>query len=282
MSMKSRTRSLERIDHKIEKNSSIIEDRLSELLARKGHVETLEVGFGWGRALMQLAWRFRHRDATFHGVDLTCAPPVERSEDLREIGRRFDVASPEELAEMELPRLHFYDATSLHFPDESVDLVYSAVAIRFIARKADFLQEVCRVLTPGGVALLQMGESNWDYPYGLATSDRLLTTYRSRLVLRYGDELIPVPTYFEMCAGDAFRCEFRTRGCVVIITKLRPGRLPLDLDYNEEFSAPARDLGYVNQDGKTTDGFRAVYDVRPERYAELFERGFLAGTPATA
>jgi ubiquinone/menaquinone biosynthesis C-methylase UbiE len=48
-----------------------------------------------------------------------------------------------------VPVLDFYDASTLNFDDESMDFVYSAVTIRFMKKKIEFIEEVARVLRPG-------------------------------------------------------------------------------------------------------------------------------------
>jgi hypothetical protein len=55
---------------------------IEQQLARGGPVSVLEIGFGWGGALVELAWRFRDAPAQFAGVNPEPELPVERAEDL--------------------------------------------------------------------------------------------------------------------------------------------------------------------------------------------------------
>jgi len=277
MSVRSRTRSLAEIDHKIVDESRIIEETLTRLVAAGRPLSVLEVGFGWGRALTELAWMFHDHPIEFHGVDIDCKRPVEHNEDLREIARKFGIVPEPALAGFRVPQLHFYDATRLHFADESIDLIYSAVAIRFFERKAEFLEEVCRVLRPGGVALLQMAELDWNYPYGLANDDENITPYLSRMVLMRGTELIPVPAYFSLFEGDTFRFRFTIDSrCSIIIEKFQRGRLTLGLEYNAGLSGPTIGLpSWQRKLGKPKDGFRSVYDIPADMYRALVEQGLL-------
>jgi ubiquinone/menaquinone biosynthesis C-methylase UbiE len=270
-------RSLAEVNHKLLKNSRILETTLSDLLAKGRPLKVLEVGFGQGRALMELARHFRNDKVTLYGVDKTQAPPVEKREDLRHIARLYDIVPEAELADVELPEIFFYDATRLHFDEASVDLVYSAVTIRFIEHKAEFLEEICRVLKPGGVALLHYGEANWNYPYSLICDNRILTPYTNRFVLKYGEELIPLPSYLKLFEEDAFRFDFlKTSGCVIRVSKFKPARLHLRLLFNHELSISMKTLPYRHGSGKPRGGVRSVYDVRPEIYRALFERGLLS------
>lgn len=273
----SKSRSLSEISYKMAKNSRFIETALSELLAKGKAPKVLEIGFGQGRALLELAWRFRNNDVTFYGVDKTRTLPVEKREDLRHIVRLYKITPEAELANFELPEIFFYDATRLHFGDESLDLIYSAVTIRFIERKAEFLEEICRVLKPGGVALLHMGEHNWNYPYSLICDNRILTPYTNRFVLKYGEELIPLPIYLKLFEADDFRFEFINRStCAIRVSKFKPARVQLQLVFNHELSVSMKMLPYRHGSGMARGGVRSVYDVRPEIYRALFEKGLLS------
>jgi SAM-dependent methyltransferase len=165
----------------------------------------------------------------------------------------------------------------LHFDDESLDLVYSAVVIRFIERKAEFLEEVCRVLKPGGVALLHYGEAGWNYPYSLICHDRILTPHTNRFVLKYNDELIPLPVYLKLFENEALQFGFANHGtCVIQVSKLKSARLDLQLLFNQELSISMKTMPYRHGSGKPRGGVRSVYDVRPEIYHALFEKGLLS------
>lgn len=269
MPTEDRTRSLDHIEHLLRASPGIERSAL-ELLERRSPIDVLEVGFGHGHALMELAWRLRDRDVRFHGVDVGYKSPIETAEDLRAIAREQGIAPADELDGLELPEIHFYDATRLRFEDETMDLVYSAVTIRFMRDKALFIEEACRVLRPGGRAILHIGEGNWNYPRGPARDDQVLTPSTSRIVLKHRGELIPLPEYLSLFEGDVFRFRLtpQTR-CILIVDKLASGTLDLELDYDEELSMPGRKVPLRNRHGEVRGGFRTVYDVRPEHYARL-------------
>lgn len=273
MPTEDRTRGLREIERLL-RAAGGVEAAVSALLAQRTPIDVLEVGFGHGRALLELAWRFRDDDVAFHGIDLGYKSGIGSREDLRAVARTYEIVPEADVDGFELPDIHFYDATRLRLPDESVDLVVSAVTIRFMHDKAAFIEEVCRVLRPGGRAILHVGEANWDYPWGPAVDDRLLTPYTSRLVLRHGDELIPLGAYLELFAGETFRFGLtpETR-CILTVEKRAPGSLALDLDYDDELSMPGRRLPLKNRHGEVRGGFRTVYDVRAEHYERLVAQG---------
>jgi hypothetical protein len=70
MPSEDRLRSLAHINHHLRAAGSL-EEHISRLLEKQdGRVEVLEVGFGYGRVLLELSWLFRDREVGFHGVDL--------------------------------------------------------------------------------------------------------------------------------------------------------------------------------------------------------------------
>jgi SAM-dependent methyltransferase len=264
-----RTRSLANIEHLL-RAAGGVESAVAGLLERRTPIDVLEVGFGHGRALLELAWRLRDREVTFHGVDIGYKSPVQTREDLRGVARSYGLIPEPELDRFELPHIYLYDATRLDFRDESLDLVYSAVTIRFMRDKALHLEEVCRVLRPGARAILHIGESNWDYTWGKLSDDRLLTPYTSRFVLKHGEELIPLGDYLRLFERDVFRFELTpSTRCILIIDKLKSGSLSLRLDYNDELSMSGRKLPLRNAKGEIRGGFRSVYDVRTDVYERL-------------
>jgi SAM-dependent methyltransferase len=268
-----RTRSLDNIEELL-RAAGGVQSPIEELLERRSPLDVLEVGFGHGHALLELAWRLRDRPVVFHGVDIGYKSPIKTREDLREIARENEIVPAEALASFTLPYIDFYDATELRFPDESLDFVFSAVTIRFMQDKARHIEEACRVLRPGGRAILHLGESNWDYPAGKVCDDRLLTPYTSRIVLKHGDELVPLPEYMSLFEGDTFRFSFtRETRCILTVDKLASGTLSLELDYDNERSMSGRKLPLLNRHGDVRGGFRTVYDVRTPIYERLVASG---------
>jgi len=273
-----RNRSLAEVNHKFLKNSSILETLLDERLAGGGDrpLNVLEVGCGHGRVLTELAIRYHGKPVVFHGVTLERRPPITCDEDLIELARRLHLADEAQLERLTPPHVYFYDASKLHFDDESLDFIYSMVTIRFMDHKARFLEEACRVLKPGGSALLDLNEPGWDYPYGPAEEGRRLTPYINRFVLRSGDKLIPLAAYLKLFEGECFRFEFLAgKRCVLKLRKLQAGKLDLKLSYNDDLSASMHDFAYVDERGHERGGFRTVYDVRPGELKALTRLGLL-------
>ena len=278
MPSKDKSRSLAHINNHLRAVGSLDEHIHRLLEKQSGRVEVLEVGFGYGRVLLELSWLFRDREVGFHGVDLNRY--VDGPEQLRAIAETYGIIPADEVPAARMPALHYYDATRLKFADESIDLVYSAVTVRFMHDKALFIEEVSRVLRPGGTAILHIGEANWDYPHGLATDDRVLTPFTSRMVLRHDRELIPVADYLQLFAGGpfVFRLTPESR-CILLLEKRGSGSLSLGLHFNEQLSASGRSLPLRDRHGQVRGGYRTVYDVSPQHYQDLLDRGILRAIP---
>jgi SAM-dependent methyltransferase len=108
--------------------------------ANKGK-KVLEIGVGLGADHQ----RFAEAEADLHGIDLT-----ERT--VAHIGRRlklFGLSS----------RLSVGDAENLDFPDQNFDLVYSWGVLHHSPNTPKAIDEVFRVLKPGGAG------KNHDLPY---------------------------------------------------------------------------------------------------------------------
>lgn len=272
----SRNRNTESVDE-IFKAAGRPADFISDLSSERRSLNVLEVGFGWGVALMELAWRFRGQDVTFFGIDIEAKPELATRDGIIAFARQQGIIPEEQGAELKLPILDFYDASTLRLDDESMDFVYSAVTIRFMKKKIEFIEEVARVLRPGGKALLHLGESNWNYPYSRASDQRVLTPFTSRLILKYGDELIPLPEYFRLFEGSGFKFAFTENSrCILVMSKQESGKLDLGLALNDELTLPGRAVPLLNRKGEIRGGMRSVYDVRADKYSALFDNGLLS------
>lgn len=268
-----RSRGLETLNDRLGSTFSLA-STIHDLLKTRHTLDVLEVGFGYGHVLLELSWLFREKAIRFYGIDKRLN--VANREELKNIATHFNVIPAHDLERLKLPLIYSYDATSMHFEDESIDFVYSAFVVRFIERKEKFLEKVCRVLRPGGCAVLHIGGANWNYPYSKKIDNRHLTNHLNRFVLKYHDELIPLPIYMKLFEGNTFNFEFADHPhCILLIQKTTSGKLNLNLEYNEKLSMPGRKLPLRNRNGEIKGGFRSVYDIRGQYYDALFDRGLL-------
>jgi SAM-dependent methyltransferase len=240
-----RTRRLDRIDRRLAAAGTPLERAIIEQRrARAGRrVSVLEIGMGWGATLLDLAWRFRTEPVSFAGLNLEAKPPVERSEDLLAVAEALEIVPSGRAGELRPPAVHFHDATELRVPDESLDLVYSAVTIQFIADKIAVLEQVARALRPGGRALLDIAGPGWDYPAAPASEPPALTVDPAPLVLLRDGALVPVAEHLTARGGERFAIAVPSgRRCVVDLRKRAAGRLDLGLERDDELTVPLADL----------------------------------------
>ena len=275
----SRTRSVEEIDARLATTGTTLAGAIEEQLSRahrRAGVTVLEIGFGWGPTLIALAWRFRAEPVAFQGVNLERKSPVKSSADLAVVAEALELIPPEQIAQFEPPEVHFYDATTLHHDDDTLDFVYSAVTLRFIADKVRVIEEVARALRPGGRAILDVGERGWRYPGGRATHPRHLTDHATYLVLHHdGEEVVPLEDYLAFAGGDRFTIRLpRADRCVVDITKHAPGHLDMGLTLDEQRTFPMHQ--FPMPPGRRPPGsgvVRSAYEIAPDRMAEYRSAG---------
>jgi SAM-dependent methyltransferase len=270
----SRTRPLAEVNERLASTGTTLERAIEELLADRRFVAVLEIGFGWGPALIELAWRFRDEPVSFAGINLERKRPVERSDDLAAVAEALDLVPAARIGELRPPDVHFYDATTLHFADESLDLVYSAVTFRFIADKVRVIEEVARALRPGGRAILDVGERGREYPGGPATDPVMLTDHPSYLVLHHRLELVPLQDWFAFAGGERFTIRVPPGPrCVVDVTKHAPGLFESGLALDHERTIPMRDFPMPPGRKHSSNGVvRSAYEIAPDRMAAFAAR----------
>jgi SAM-dependent methyltransferase len=270
---KGRTRPLSEINRHLAPSGTTLEEAIAGLLADRRPVAVLEIGFGWGPALIELAWRFRDEPVSFAGINLERKRPVRRSEDLAAVAEALGIVPAERIGDLRPPDVHFYDATRLHFADESLDFVYSAITFRFIPDKIRVIEEIARALRPGGRAIVDIGRSDWQYRGGPATHPVLLTDRPSNLVLHHGLELVPVRDWLEFAGGERFTIRVPPAGrCIVSLTKHAPGPFESGLTLDRERTISMRELpvppGHKRQG---QNAMRSAYEIAPECMAAFAE-----------
>jgi SAM-dependent methyltransferase len=236
-----RSGGLEAVNKKLFSGGSTLQATMEQLSSTSTHgpLTVLEIGRGAGRSLFELALAFRRAPARFCAIDLEPGTPC------------------------------FDERKTSHLADDSIDLIYSCSAARLIDRKAEFVEEVCRLLRPGGLALIQLSKSGWDYPVGPARDDLSVMPHPSRWVLTHRRELVPLPMYLHSFARSGFEFDFVNKpSCVVRIVKRRSGRLALGLEYDEVRSGPMRHL-VESGDPVWRGGFRSVYRVSHASYKAM-------------
>ena len=229
----------------------------------------LDLGFGEGRALLELAWEFREEDVELYGVDGHRHPPLRRPEDLAISQGRFGIGPlpPRKVPVISFRRLGMHRTDRkigvpygpLPYDDRTFDLVYSAAVIRLIHDKAMLVEDVCRVLRPGGLAVLELDGALAQYPVGAATPDVMGATW-SRFLILDGDRFVPTLDHLQRSGGDAYSIHLtHPTNLTIAIEKHAEGPLDLGLEYDLGLSLSREQMPLDPGTGKPVGGARSVY-----------------------
>ncbi len=114
----------------------------------------MEIGRGNGGVLMELQKKFP--DIEFYGVNKDKTHTFYRRESFILTALKFNIFTKEELEKIELPYLIFEDLDFGHkipYDDNKFDLIFSQNTLRYIRFKFELMDEILRVLRPGGISL---------------------------------------------------------------------------------------------------------------------------------
>ncbi len=127
---------------------------IDKLIAAGRTPRVLEVGFGFGTVLVELEQAYGSR-IELHGIN--------KSEELGDLSvilwnaERLGLISRPDFEKLSSLHLHFGDVNAgIPFEDQSLDIVFSQTSFYLFREKAFFLEEVSRVLRPGGIARIDV------------------------------------------------------------------------------------------------------------------------------
>jgi SAM-dependent methyltransferase len=154
---------------------------IDERLAQRDTVRVLELGCGYGTALLELATRYGKR-VQLHGMNRL---PDDGNADilLRNARERGLLGAMPDARD--LPALAFGDvANGLPFPDDTFDLVYSQVAWLYFGAKLEVVRDVMRVLRSDGIAKIDADELRPQLP---PEYQRLVEIREHGVLVPFGD-----------------------------------------------------------------------------------------------
>jgi SAM-dependent methyltransferase len=114
----------------------------------------MEIGAGNGRVIMELKKLFP--EVEFYGVNKEKTHEFYRRESFAVTAVNYNIMTKTELEGMELPFLIFQDldfGAKIPYSDNKFDVIYSQNTLRHFKYKFELLNEIMRVLKPGGVSL---------------------------------------------------------------------------------------------------------------------------------
>ena len=123
-------------------------------------IKVLEVGCGYGRILLELKKIFGDKVETF-GVNL------EKDWDVN-IVKNFGISEKifdKKEIDKNLPKIYIFDAAKkMPLKSDSFDLILCQATVQYMGDKALFLEEVNRILTKEGIAIIEMQEIKRSHP----------------------------------------------------------------------------------------------------------------------
>lgn len=263
----SRTRDLAAFNKKFSPN--ILEKTIKSKLKNNQKVNVLEIGCGEGRVLMQLRKLFPNIE--LHGINKKPWIAMRGSSSLKTTGTHYKIFTPSEVKKVKLPTIHFTDAKKLKFKDKYFDLIYSQVAIQYVDRKDQLLEEVWRVLKPGGKAFLNIDARTENVP-------DFLDFTTPRFIIYKDNKIYPLKSFIKDINKSGFDIKYKTsvekekgetkKRINLVITKNINKKLNLNLKFDEPSSFNLNVLNEEKNRWSMYWGYRSVYKLfRPRRKA---------------
>jgi SAM-dependent methyltransferase len=174
--LRHRARGIDELDRRVGGVCAEIDARL----AHRDVVRVLELGCGYGTALLELRARYGRR-VELHGINRQ-----HEDGDLdilrRSAAERGLIGDPP--ADIAWPAIAYGDvAAGLPFADGSFDLVYSQVAWLYFGNKIGVIRDVMRILSDDGVAKIEADEVRAGLPLEYA---RLVEIWEEGALLPFG------------------------------------------------------------------------------------------------
>ena len=155
-----RLRGLQKMEKRFGKHR--IRDFISKRLQTEPLVRILEIGFGEGKCLLELRKVFPTSLVELYGVNIKKEGNMHSRADFITNARRFKLPLPPRKI---LPKPFFFDAGKrFPFPSSAFDCIISQVAAPYVGNKAKLIEEVWRVLKPGGRAFIHLDTYELEYP----------------------------------------------------------------------------------------------------------------------
>lgn len=133
---------------------------IKQILKKKKKVKVLEVGTGYGRALLELKNLFGDRVETY-GIN---AEPEWNQKLVKKYALHEKLFDKQNINK-NLPKIFILDAgKKLPFKNNFIDLIINPATMQYIPDKIHFIEESNRILTKEGIAALELEEVRNEHP----------------------------------------------------------------------------------------------------------------------
>jgi SAM-dependent methyltransferase len=238
---------------------------IQKFLKRRTKIEdkirVMELGFGEGRCLLELRALFPEFE--YYGINNIKKGNMSARSDFHKNSNKFELNLPNK----NMPKPFFYDAgKGLHFDSNSLDLIMSQVAFHYVGDKSKLIEEMWRVLKPGGKAFLHIDAVPKDnYPDFMKFNSET-----PRFVIYDGDRMIKLSNYVERIKKRGYDINFRNASNnndqrVLLLTKNTRKKLDFGLSFDGNstlYLTQMRGTDSYKTEGGVWWGTRSVYHVK--------------------
>jgi ubiquinone/menaquinone biosynthesis C-methylase UbiE len=175
------SRNLNQFNNKFSKN--ILENEIRNKIKKNKIIRVLEIGCGEGRILMELKKLFPK--IKLYGINEKKWPLMKGLKSLKKTALYYKIFKKNELKNINLPIIHFYNAEKLKFQDNFFDVIYSQVSFQYIRRKDLLLEEIWRVLKLGGKAYLHIDTLKKEIPDFLNSETPRFLIYKNNKLISF-------------------------------------------------------------------------------------------------
>ncbi len=188
-----------------------ITKQIEELLKKKKKIKVLEIGTGFGRALLELKQKFGERIET-HGTNY-------EKEWNQKLTAQYSL--DQGFSREEIPKIYTkIDAgKKLRFKSNNFDFVFCQATVQYIIDRALFIEEVNRVLIKGGIAVLELQEYRSDHP----------KKYQNMFEIRKDNKVISTIKYLNNFGNIKVRKSLGRDWHYIIMSKVKKLNLKLKL-----------------------------------------------------
>ncbi len=133
-----------------------ITKQVRELLKKRERIKILEIGTGFGRALLELKKIF--------GEKIEVVGTNYESKWNQKLAQEY--ALDQNFLKKDLPKIYtkIEGGKRLPFKNNSFDFIFCQATMQYISDRALFIEEVNRILTKEGIAVLELQEYRRDHP----------------------------------------------------------------------------------------------------------------------
>ncbi|MAG01820.1 hypothetical protein CMI42_00635 [Candidatus Pacearchaeota archaeon] len=137
-----------------------LEKEVKQLLKKKRKIKVLDIGTGYGKILLELKKIFGNKVETY-GINLE---PRWNLKLIRKFAISNNLFSKKEANKI-VPKVYIADAGKrMPLKSSSFDLIFALASVQYIPDKARFLEEVNRLLTKEGKAVIELQERKSKHP----------------------------------------------------------------------------------------------------------------------